>query len=270
MIKLIASDLDGTLIGRDFRFRPRTLRALEAAVAAGIQVVFVTGRPHRWLAPIREQMAGYDSYAICSNGAVTYHLGADRVEHCEATPVEQVAAAHRVLQGYYPEATYTAETLEKVYIQGPYEPGGALEGAHIIEGPLEDAFEGEGEFVKYLMRVPGGCPETLLDEVRQLVGQWVSVTQGVAGDPLIEMARPGLSKGRVLADFAARYGVQADEVAAFGDMPNDTEMLRWAGSGYAMASGAPRLIEDIGKICPGFEEDGVAQVIEQILADSQR
>lgn len=51
MIKLIASDLDGTLIGHDFRFRPRTLRALEAARAAGIDIVFVTGRPSRWLTP---------------------------------------------------------------------------------------------------------------------------------------------------------------------------------------------------------------------------
>lgn len=54
MIKLIASDLDGTLIGHDFRFRPRTLRALEAARAAGIDIVFVTGRPSRWLTPLRE------------------------------------------------------------------------------------------------------------------------------------------------------------------------------------------------------------------------
>ena len=68
MIRLIASDLDGTLIGKDFRFRPRTLHALQAARAAGIQIVFVTGRPSRWLTPIREQ-TDFDSYAICSNGA---------------------------------------------------------------------------------------------------------------------------------------------------------------------------------------------------------
>ena len=77
MIRLIASDLDGTLIGKDFRFRPRTLHALQAARAAGIQIVFVTGRPSRWLTPIREQ-TDFDSYAICSNGAVIYHLGLTR------------------------------------------------------------------------------------------------------------------------------------------------------------------------------------------------
>ena len=117
MIKLIASDLDGTLIGHDFRFRPRTLRALEAARAAGIDIVFVTGRPSRWLTPLREQ-TDFDSYAICSNGAVVYHLGANEVEEVNGADPAVIARAHELLEPMFPDATYTLETVDTVYIQG--------------------------------------------------------------------------------------------------------------------------------------------------------
>ena len=117
MIKLIASDLDGTLIGHDFRFRPRTLHALEAARAAGIEIVFVTGRPSRWLTPLREQ-TDFDSYAICSNGAVVYHLGADEVEEVNGADPQVIARAHALLEPIFPSATYTLETVDTVFIQG--------------------------------------------------------------------------------------------------------------------------------------------------------
>ena len=83
MIKLIASDLDGTLIGSNFRFRPRTLQALHAAADAGVRIVFVTGRPLRWLAPVLEQLGeewnGENSFAFCSNGAVTFDIARSQV-----------------------------------------------------------------------------------------------------------------------------------------------------------------------------------------------
>ena len=122
MIKLIASDLDGTLIGPDFRFRPRTLHALEAARAAGIDIVFVTGRPSRWLTPLREQ-TDFDSYAICSNGAVVYHLGANEVEAVNGAEPAVIERAHTRLEPIFPEVTYILETVDTVYIQGPHDGG---------------------------------------------------------------------------------------------------------------------------------------------------
>ena len=217
MIKLIASDLDGTLIGHDFRFRPRTLRALEAARAAGIDIVFVTGRPSRWLTPLREQ-TDFDSYAICSNGAVVYHLGANEVEEVNGADPAVIARAHELLEPMFPDATYTLETADTVYIQGPHDGGEVLEGARVVEAKIAEALEriGSTPVIKYLIRVPG---------------------------------------------------MEAHEVMAFGDMPNDAEMLCWAGDGFAMASGQPALIAKVGRTCPPFEEDGVAQTIEAMLAE---
>ena len=247
MIKLIASDLDGTLIGHDFRFRPRTLSALEAARAAGIDIVFVTGRPSRWLTPLREQ-TDFDSYAICSNGAVVYHLGANEVEEVNGADPAVIARTHELLEPMFPDATYTLETVDTVYIQGPHEGGEVLEGARVVEAKIADALEhiGSTPVIKYLIRVPGMDP---------------------VGEPLVEMGSKTVNKGRILEKFAARHGIEAHEVMAFGDMPNDAEMLCWAGEGFAMASGQPALIAKVGRTCPSFHEDGVAQTIEAMLAE---
>lgn len=230
MIKLIASDLDGTLIGHDFRFRPRTLRALEAARAAGIDIVFVTGRPSRWLTPLREQ-TDFDSYAICSNGAVVYHLGANEVEEVNGADPAVIARTHELLEPMFPDVTYTLETVDTVYIQGPHEGGEVLEGARVVEAKIAEALEriGSTPVIKYLIRVPGMDPDILQARVHQAVGSLVSVTRGVVGEPLIEMGSKTVNKGRILEKFAARHGIEAHEVMAFGDMPNDAEMLCWAG-----------------------------------------
>jgi len=115
--------------------------------------------------------------------------------------------------------------------------------------------------------VPGMDPDILQARVHQAVGSLVSVTRGVVGEPLVEMGSKTVNKGRILEKFAARHGIEAHEVMAFGDMPNDAEMLCWAGEGFAMASGQPALIEKVGRTCPAFHEDGVAQTIEAMLAE---
>lgn len=268
MIKLIASDLDGTLLGPDFTCRPRTLSALESAAELGIDIVFVTGRPHRWLDPLRDQMQ-HSAYAICSNGAVLYHLGDDRVVSTCLTDMADVAAVHPVLSAEFPTACFTLETMDSVYIQGDYEYGPVLEGAHIIEGDFSDVLTQPDPVVKYLMRVEGADPETLYQRTLPLVEDHLALTIGINGVPLMEMAQKGMHKGRMLAEFAQERGIKPSEIVAFGDMPNDLEMLQWAGHSYAMASGSPRLIREIGQTCPGFEQDGVAQVIEKIVAEQR-
>ena len=182
-------------------------------------------------------------------------------------PAHAIRSAHELLQPVFPNATYTLETVDTVYIQGPYEGGEVLEGARVVEQHLLgalDGFAGE-QVIKYLVHVPGMDPDILQARVAQTVGELVSVTRGVVGEPLIEMGSKTVNKGYTLAQFAARHGIEAHEVMAFGDMPNDAEMLCWAGRGYAMASGQPALIEKVGRTCPPFGEDGVAQVIEAML-----
>lgn len=269
MIKLIASDLDGTLIGADFRFRPRTLQALHAAADAGIQVVFVTGRPLRWMSPVLEQLGeewnGENSFVFCSNGAVTFDIARGEVVRLRTVPGSLVHRVHADLLQAYPQATFIAETLDPVYVQGPYTPHAQEDLAAIVQGQLGDIVPVGAQVVKYLLFHEGQSPAELLRTVHELADGRVSVTRSAPYQPLVEMGQAGVHKGGVLADFAAAHGISAQQVLAFGDMPNDLEMLQWAGHGYAMASGLPEVQQRVGRVCPGFDEDGVAQVIERML-----
>ncbi|MDY6051286.1 MAG: HAD-IIB family hydrolase [Rothia sp. (in: high G+C Gram-positive bacteria)] len=273
MIKLIASDLDGTLIGSDFRFRPRTLQALHAAAEAGVRIVFVTGRPLRWMGPVLEQLGeewnGENSFVFCSNGAVTFDIARSQVVATRPISGATTHTLHTELEQAFPQALYIAETLEHVYVQGTYEPHVPEDMSKVFQGHLGQVLTPEIEVVKYLLFQDGAVPADLLAQVQELVGERASVTRSAPYQPLVEIAQRGLNKGRVLADFATSLGVKAGEVAAFGDMPNDFEMLDWAGQGYVMASGLPELKNRVGRICPGFEEDGVAQMIERILAEGE-
>lgn len=84
-MRLIASDIDGTILGHDGTISQRTIDAFQSAAAAGIEIVFVTGRPPRWLDPIREQI-GHTGTVICSNGAVTYSLESETVTASQVMP----------------------------------------------------------------------------------------------------------------------------------------------------------------------------------------
>lgn len=265
MIKLIATDLDGTVLGPDFRFRDRTLEALRAARSAGLEIVYVTGRPHRWIEPVREQLE-YDSVAICSNGAVIFDVARDEVIEAETVDAEVILDLRARLGERLPHASYSVETLAGAYSEEGW-PDTNLKDAHRrTVGPLHRSLPADAQIIKFLVRDDSMDPRELFEVVRRVGDESVSVTHAVADLPLAEAGQPGLSKGRTLARWCEAEGISAEEVLAFGDMPNDTSMLQWAGHGYAMASGWPGVIEEVGRTCPGFDDDGVAQVIERVLA----
>jgi hydroxymethylpyrimidine pyrophosphatase-like HAD family hydrolase len=82
---------------------------------------------------------------------------------------------------------------------------------------------------------------------------------------LVEISAAGVSKASGLARFAARHGVDAADVVAFGDMPNDLPMLAWAGQPYAVAGGHPDVLAAVGRVVPGPEDDGVARTLEALF-----
>lgn len=109
-------------------------------------------------------------------------------------------------------------------------------------------------------------PDGLLEVTRTEVGDLVSVTRSTAGQALIELGPRGVTKASALVTYAAEQGIDASEVVAFGDMPNDVEMLRWAGRGYVMAGAHPEAAAAARFTASAADDDGVAQVLEQMLA----
>jgi Cof subfamily protein (haloacid dehalogenase superfamily) len=263
-IRMIASDLDGTVLGHDFRFRPRTVDAIRAAQASGIHVVFVTGRPMRWLDPLREQL-DHEGVVICSNGAVVYDLRADLVVESSLFPARDAFAVMDEVAARHPGTLFAAETLEGVFTDHGWARTDRMEIGDPLVGALRERVpEGQG-LVKFLAKLDTADPQEYFRALAELVAGRLSVTHSVAEAPLVEMGQKGLTKARTLEQYAAERGIRPHEVMAFGDMPNDLEMLTWAAHGYAMASGHPAVARAVGRVAPPFEEDGVAQVIEALL-----
>jgi Cof subfamily protein (haloacid dehalogenase superfamily) len=261
---MIASDLDGTVLGHDFRFRPRTVDAIRAAQASGIHVVFVTGRPMRWLDPLREQL-DHEGVVICSNGAVVYDLRADLVVESSLFPARDAFAVMDEVAARHPGTLFAAETLEGVFTDHGWARTDRMEIGDPLVGALRERVpEGQG-LVKFLAKLDTADPQEYFRALAELVAGRLSVTHSVAEAPLVEMGQKGLTKARTLEQYAAERGIRPHEVMAFGDMPNDLEMLTWAAHGYAMASGHPAVARAVGRVAPPFEEDGVAQVIEALL-----
>ena len=263
-VRLLASDLDGTVLGHDFRFRPRTLEAIAAAQDAGIHVVFVTGRPKRWLGPLHEQLDDV-GVVICSNGAVVWDPRQEQVLAANVFDAGEALAVVEDVRRSFPDSLFAAETLDAVHTDHGWSRTDRMEVAGVVEGPVTSSLAPGTGVVKLLAKLDGAQPERYVRRVREIVAGRLAVTHSVAAAPLVEMGQRGLTKARTLERFATGLGIERDEVMAFGDMPNDLEMLTWAGRGYAMADGHPDVVAAVGRTAPAFTEDGVAQVLEEYL-----
>lgn len=266
-MKLVASDIDGTILAHNGSISPRTVAAFKACLDAGVEVVFVTGRPPRWLAPLRDQL-GHLGTVICSNGALVYDLAAERVVSSQCISIPDVLAAREAIKQVVPSASFAAETLEGLYLEPDFVGENAPEALKQIPArPLAESLKEECGVIKFLAKVQHSTADEFLAKVRQAVSPWVDATHSAPDVALLEMSLRGVNKAAALSQFAASKGITADQVVAFGDMPNDIQMLSWSGHGYAMASGHPEAKQAANLLAPGIEDDGVAQILEQLLLE---
>ena len=264
-VRLVASDMDGTIVGAGNSISERTVRAFRACRAAGIDIVFVTGRPPRWLDPLRHRI-GHEGTVICSNGAITYDLASEEVLASSLLPLEQMFAAAEVIRGLFPAVHFAAETVEGIHLEPGFAENGSTEIlGGIVPRPLQESLAGHHGVAKFLARAAGISPDEFLQRVAPEVSDLVATTHSAPSMPLLEMSLPGLNKAVTLAGYAARKGIAAHETVAFGDMPNDIQMLEWAGQGYAMASGHPAARAAADFTAPGLDDDGVAVILERLL-----
>jgi len=265
-MRLVASDIDGTILGHDGKISDRTVRAFHACRDAGVELVFVTGRPPRWLHPLEEQL-GHAGTVICSNGAVVWDLEDNRLVSAQALSIEAVLEVRQIIRDLRPTALFAAETLTGFHLEPGFIENGSSELlSEFTPAPLADTLGPEDAVVKFLAIVRDGTPDAFLSEVRPAVAHVAAATHSSPGVSMLELSLPGVNKAVTLAGYAKSLGIDAADVVAFGDMPNDVEMLRWAGHGYAMASGHPDAIRAAGQQAPHFDDDGVAQVLEARLA----
>ncbi|MGW5848081.1 Cof-type HAD-IIB family hydrolase [Streptomyces sp. NPDC055254] len=267
--RLIATDLDGTLLRDDKSVSPRTVAALAAAEEAGIEVFFVTGRPARWMDVVSDHVHGH-GLAICANGAAVVDLHAGRkFVQVRALPRVAALAVVDALRAAAPGTSFAVELTTGINYEPAYPPFFKDPAAHI--GTAEQLLRDETDdtaapVLKLLAHHAELAPDEFLVLARESAGAHASITRS-SPTSLLEISGPGVSKASTLALCCAERGISPAEVVAFGDMPNDVEMLSWAGTSFAMDNAHPDVIAAASGRTTANNEDGVAVVIERILAE---
>jgi Cof subfamily protein (haloacid dehalogenase superfamily) len=263
--RMIATDLDGTLLRSDKTVSPRTLAALAAAERAGIEVFYVTGRPARWMGVVSEHVAGH-GIAICANGASVYDLHRDRLVEVFPLAVADALAVVAALRAEVPDVTFAVERTDHFGYEPEYPVMVRWTDERTRVGSIEELLTGAGgPVLKLLARHADQDPDGFLVAARKAAGQCAEFTRS-SPIALLEVSALGVSKATTLAHCCAERGVTPAEVVAFGDMPNDLAMLTWAGTSYAVANAHPQVLAATPHRTASNNEDGVARVIEDILA----
>jgi len=256
--RLVASDLDGTLVRSDQSISERTRQVLAGVERAGALFVMVTGRPPRWMAQVARD-TGHRGMAVCANGALVYDLHTERV--VQDFRIDGATALQLVqsLRAQVPGIAFAVEKgLDGFGRESAYVP--RWDNGEVLVAPVEELVE--PGVAKLLARVEGTPSDDLLARARVVLGELAECTHS-SGDGLVEISAAGVSKASGLAVLAQEWGVDAADVIAFGDMPNDLPMLAWAGRSVGMGNAHPDVLAAVDEVTATNDDDGVAQVLER-------
>ena len=268
--RLVATDLDGTLLDSTGSVTPRTRAALEACWDAGIPVVGATGRGPRLLDSVRRALDGR-GVAVLAQGGFVVDLERDEVLRAVGLPrdqamavIEEIEAATGPLVLAVEDAAEQAESRRPLRVQHgfdwPYP-----EPAHLLP---RDRVLPEGAVLKVFLRSSSLGQDELLARAQRVVDPAVAeVTH--AGLGFIEVLPPGITKASGLAVALDRYGVGFPDVLVFGDMPNDLPMIaavdEAGGRAVAVANAHPAVRAAAPELTSGNDADGVARYLEAVL-----
>ena len=271
MIRLIATDMDGTLLARDHvTISPRNRSALRAVSDRGVRIVLASGRPWCFVRGSVEALGCVD-YAILCNGAGTRAVAED--VWLDRNGLEEPVWRRlfgMLRQTGTPFLTYSdgeayleravLDEMGRHFSLSP-EFQRTAERVVTLVDTLEEALAGRRAEKIDSFFVPGAVRASLREELASIPGLYVA--SGLSDN--LEISSAAADKGRSLARLCARLGIAREEVMAFGDGGNDVEMLRWAGCSFAMENGMDCARGAAGQIAPSHQEDGVGRMVERYV-----
>ncbi|HZW54259.1 MAG TPA: Cof-type HAD-IIB family hydrolase [Candidatus Elarobacter sp.] len=266
-IRLVALDLDGTLIGEDLVLRPRVRDAVAAAQARGIAVTIVTGRMFAAARPFVRALA-IDGPVVCYQGAAIFDAASGAT--LRQTPVhadvtrETLQWAHErgVHAQCYADDTLYVDQINR--FSKRYTDLARVE--PVVVPSLREAFA-ERPTIKIVLVDDAERADAHLAALRELLGARAYLTRSHVD--FVEVVDPAVNKGEALAFVAQRHGVALDETLAVGDAWNDVPLLDAAAVGVAMGSGPPELLAHADHVVADVAHDGVAEAIERYVLAPQ-
>ncbi len=256
--RLIATDLDGTLLTSAGQLSARTRAAIDAITAAGVTVVAVTGRPPRWIEGLHDE-AGVHALCVCLNGAMLVDL--DTGEQLDHAPMAAALAAtlSHDIRSALPDVRFAAQLGAQFAHEPDY--GSSFPRPTDVEMTLPELVA--GSVTKLIVRHDTLEAAALAAPVAEVVAGRAEVV--FSGLRIVEISAPGIHKGRGLQRVAERLGIDVGDSIAFGDALNDIPLLRVAGIGVAVANAQAEVLAVADRVTGSNDEDGVAAYIEALL-----
>jgi hypothetical protein len=276
-IRLLATDIDGTLLNPQFQISECDLTALRRAHSAGIEIVLVTGRRHAFAMPIAKQL-GFDLWLISSNGAVTRSLTGETF-HRDLMPAETCRKLCGAMQAFRGNTvlTFDKETKGAIVLEHLDELGASIR--RWLEKNMEYI-----DFVVPIERALVSDPvQTMFCGTMARMSEALQTLQAVGMDgqitvlrteyperdlSMIDVLRADCSKGHALERWAAHRGLRREQVMAVGDNHNDIEMLEFAGHPVIMGNACPELRGRGWTVTLGNDQCGVAAAVAVAMGES--
>ena len=266
VIRLVAMDLDDTLLRDDWTISPRVVKAIQKAQALGVKMTIATGRMSLSARPYAEQL-GLDVPVITYHGAMVQQVLSGDILFRRVVPS---AVAAEIVQYVLERGVYV-----QVYLKNRVVAAELNEWSQDYERIASITVE-KGDLLVLLSQEPEGVEKILmmaeeadLDQLapllRQRYGDKVHITK--SKPYYLEMTDCSVNKGVALAALAERLGIAQADVMAIGDSFNDLEMIKYAGLGVAMGNARSEIKEQADIVTASNEEDGVAEAIERYVLD---
>jgi Cof subfamily protein (haloacid dehalogenase superfamily) len=268
--KVVAVDLDGTLLDSQWHIRPDSIDALAAVRARGIRVVIVTGRHHIAARPYHAQL-GLDTPAICCNGTYVYDYGAGRALTSDPLGKDQARAVLALVRRHGVHCSLYAENAI-LFEDADVHHSGLLVWAKSLPAALQPRLERTDDFARAIeterviwkfvvTHTESGVLRRCVEDMKRSI----DLSYEWSWHDLVDVVRAGNSKGGRLIEWARAQGVDPAEVLAIGDNHNDISMLTLAGTGIAMGNSDDAVKAHADWVTSGHDEDGVARALRRFV-----
>lgn len=263
MIRLVALDLDDTLLSPELTISPANKVALEKVAAAGVKITLASGRMYRSVLPYAEALGIREIPLITYNGALLRFAGYGEIIYHQ--PLDS-AVVEGIISIFKEERFHVNLFLDdKLYMEELTSEGKEYIKTSGVTGEVV------GDFGRLLPASPTkilgiGDPQRLPAVKARMEKEFGKNVYFTRSKPyFLECISPEVNKGRALQKVAAFYGFSKDEVLAIGDAPNDIDMLRWAGIGVAVGNAALEVKAAADWVAPAHHMDGVAAALSRFI-----
>lgn len=273
-IRLLAADIDGTLLNPQFQISAVDMAALRRAHQAGVEVILVTGRRHKFALPIAEQL-GFDLWLISSNGAITRSLSGETF-HRDMLPVETCRKLCSAMREFRGNTVLTFDTDDKGAV--------VLEHMRELNESIQRWLEKNLQYIDFVIPLEKSLTTDpvqamfcgRIERMQQALGTLAA--SGLEKDitvlrteypvrdlSIVDVLNQACSKGHALERWANYRGIPREQVMAIGDNYNDIEMLAFAGQPFIMGNASEELRTRGWAVTASNDQNGVAAAVEQVL-----